>query len=601
MLSLLCPDGACSAERLDVFTFAQRQFPDATPQEAPALFGAVRARMRFPTLALEVERMRLDDAGIYASIGTLASKIERLDQPAQAVALLQVQGAIAMLGYMRAAGTSAETIRRHLTTLAALPLRDSGFDGGLVRWLTADVVRPAHGESVDEAAILVLTRSGTQPESTAWEWEGLRYRVDRPGSEGRRLGEMRNVLTANTFSAAAAVVRVADAIAAAATAGDPAAISASLTELEAVLAGSREVNGVAWAGESHSFGSMSGLTKEAASAFRKVRRGDRARIARATAPMLRAADVLAADALSALAYTLQLQDPRNPLTLSPELARRHNLYGLVGSPVSRLSPWAIPAAPSPGGGAWHVDGSLLGLDVGIPRLAARRLGRERSEFVPTMFPVTAEALRRGSAMTTVWTVSEYEREQLLQAWTRGELIVEGWRKTGRVDAAAATAGLAGTKLGLIRWSLARGTLPPRAFLRLEELARLGGWQAGFGSTWGAAPARLGRCFCLRFPRPGWEASGQTAEASAAAAALVEPALRVARELADRRLPSVLAPGVLGLLMTDLIEKASVVGPFDVHSVVTSLDRIPAERFDDFIAAVVARGPVVALTDDKGDR
>jgi hypothetical protein len=58
---------------------------------------------------------------------------------------------------------------------------------------------------------------------------------------------------------------------------------------------------------------------------------------------------------------------------------------------------------------------------------------------------------------------------------------------------------------------------------------------------------------------------------------------------------VLAPGVLALLVADIIDGASLAHPADVHGIADSIRRLPAVRFDDYIAAIAARGPLVAVS------
>ena len=57
-----------------------------------------------------------------------------------------------------------------------------------------------------------------------------------------------------------------------------------------------------------------------------------------------------------------------------------------------------------------------------------------------------------------------------------------------------------------------------------------------------------------------------------------------------------------LLTSDVIDAAVLPHPGDAHALIAAVAQIPAVRFDDYIAAAAARGPLVrAGADSKGDR
>ena len=81
--------------------------------------------------------------------------------------------------------------------------------------------------------------------------------------------------------------------------------------------------------------------------------------------------------------------------------------------------------------------------------------------------------------------------------------------------------------------------------------------------------------------------------------VLEPVLRTAIEIDRRHLPAALAPGVLALLVTDLSERSVLPHHSDLRAIADAVRRIPAHRFDDYIAAVVARGPVARVSASSG--
>ena len=107
---------------------------------------------------------------------------------------------------------------------------------------------------------------------------------------------------------------------------------------------------------------------------------------------------------------------------------------------------------------------------------------------------------------------------------------------------------------------------------------------------------LSPCLCLAPPSERWARLGLPRETSQAIEMTADPMRRVVEELLRRKMPVVLAPGVLRLLMSDLVENAAVPHPDDVTAVLDYLRAVPSSRFDDYIAAIAARGPLSPVED-----
>jgi hypothetical protein len=319
-------------------------------------------------------------------------------------------------------------------------------------------------------------------------------------------------------------------------------------------------------------------------------RQDRDRLHHAAGTLRRAADVVAADAAAALVYACALQDPHGPLGMSRELPRRHRLWIEPGS-AQRWTPWSIPVEQQRDGGGGHIGGALLGLDTGVPQLFARRLSTRRPEQEPNLGVPIADGLWRTAAAHAPWTVSDDDLAAVDEARHRGATIVEGWGREFD-ERMLDTAGIAGPRAGWLRWSAARGAVD-RDVLRLEDLVRLGSDGRPRRSRWGARQDPS-QCLCVGIPRVPGEMRGPRGHIEAEALSLAEPALRVARELRVRRVPAPLAPGVLMLFTAELIDHAVVPFPTDVQAVIGLVRAVPSTRFDDYVAAVAARGPLVPI-------
>ena len=371
VLAAICPD-VCREDRLGAFALVQREFPDPTLQTAPLLLAVARTRLRYPALALTVERMHLADATAYNVLGRLASGMEQLPQPAQAITVVQFQAALALLVRLRITGVSATAIGEHIAALASLPCT-GGFNGALVRWLTTSVMVTAEGQDADDVAIRALAGPAQNQESPVVEWEGLPYRIDPAATEEARIRAVRQKFTSNSLATAMDLLRIADSLAEAVAAGR---LDALMQSLDAIVAQSTDVGPVWWTGVSFTGQTLRDLPRDTASALRDVRPNDRRRTERSMQAVLSAADVVAADALVSLVYAVAIEDPESPLALSATLPRRHELYG-VGLAEKATSPWMLPVERAVDGKARHAAGSLLALDIGVTALTVRRMGLAR--------------------------------------------------------------------------------------------------------------------------------------------------------------------------------------------------------------------------------
>ena len=585
LLGLVCP-AACDRDRLGVVTLIQHEFPDPPATLPPQLFAVGRSRLRYPTLALEIERMRLGEASSYAALGSLASRIDDLDGAPRALALVQYQSAIVLLARLRAVGAPVAFVAEHLRALSALPVTRNGFEGGLVRWMVR-LFTVTKEESLNYAAARMLAGQEWLSAGPAFEWEGLTYRVDIAATETARIREALANFTANTLEDAAALLRLSDEMPNRVAAGETEAFVAAVGE---TLAAATDVTSVWWAGVPIQFESFSELAS-----IGRNRSFDKRAVERSVVSLRAAADLAGADALASLVYALALRNVEGELALSRELPRRHHL---VPAPLSgsRATAWAVPTERYPDRGTRYISGSLLAMDVGIPLLAARRLAASRPSTEPNMSPVLATGLLRTAVLTAPWTIRSEDLTTMQEAHARGTALVEKWTTNGNGSDHITEAGLAGARAGWLRWSARRGDRP-RHVDDLTGLVRLGGLQPVRRTSWGAAQSPTA-CLCEAIPALALHAQSRPRDPEAVATTFVEASIRVALELRQRDAPAALAPGVLMLVMSDVIDSALLPHPTDSRGLIAAVERIPSLRFDDYIAAVAARGPLVRIGDDS---
>jgi hypothetical protein len=500
-----------------------------------------------------------------------------------------MQSAIALLARLRELGAPVETIRERADALAALPVTRDGFDGGLVRWL-GQLFPTAADESIDDVAIRSLAGAAWQAPGNPVEWEGSRYRVDIAATEEARIHSIRERFSSNVLSAAATVLRIADGLPDAVSSGSVDAAVAALTE---TLNGTSDLGVVSWPGPPITIQSIRGVPQMAGNTLRKVRPSDRGRIERVMRSIRGAADAIAADALAALVYALAIQDPENPLMMSNELPRRHHLQpeGIGGN---RVSPWDLPVERVPDRGMRYISGSLLALRVGVPELAVRRMVAARPDEEPNMSVIVARELQRTAALAAPWSVKDEDLARIDAARGKGAAMGDGVRDASSLEHFMAQAGIAGPRAGWMRWKMARGE-SLAGMTTLEDVVRAGGLETRV-SSWGAG-APFAACLCLTLPVLSWEMQGMPRQPDAAAVNIAEPALRTAVELHQRKLPPALASGVLALLMTDLIERSALPQHSDVQGIGAAVRRLSPSMFEDYIAAVAARGPLVPVSEE----
>jgi hypothetical protein len=214
-------------------------------------------------------------------------------------------------------------------------------------------------------------------------------------------------------------------------------------------------------------------------------------------------------------------------------------------------------------------------------------------------PPLAAGLWRTAALATPWTVRPEDLAAIQDAHARGTRVVQKWAANGNGDGHAAEAGVTGARGGWIRWMSSRGDRHTPVD-DLTTIVHLGGLQPSPRSSWGAAQP-LNACLCHAIPVRSVQDVGYAGDHEAIATTFIEAVIRVTLELQKRSAPAALAPGVLMLVISDVIESALLAHPTDVRGLIAAVEGIPTTRFDDYIAAIAARGPLVPVEDPGSSR
>lgn len=290
------------------------------------------------------------------------------------------------------------------------------------------------------------------------------------------------------------------------------------------------------------------------------------------------------EALTSIVYAVHLGEPDGPALRGADPARRHAFLP---------DPWALPSEVSGPGVAWHVQGSLLGLETALARLSLHQLD---ADALPDRAPVL-DALQRRRLAVAAGLANALEMRDADQA-ALAFAVASGRRRARRLgpgspdlQAAARDAGLDPWRARALEWLVDHDQASLPRFFSLGELAYLGESTGGRWDAWGAAnPTLSGLRLRLGPARPLDDRTGRPPEA-ALAEGFVDLGLRVAVHLAERGLPANLAPALVSTLLPDLFAEARPIAPDDRLALDAWARAQQAERLDDAVASLVGRGPL----------
>ena len=550
------------------WNFGQRVFAGLVPAAQPHALVALRGFTRFQTLLLTLERMGFTDPADYGAAVRHAQRLSEIGDREVAVASLrQFQGALAILERVRfSRAISPDTARRLVSALTRVPVAESGeYLGGIAMWLDAHLLpalapvsarrAAAAGTVVCVESTLLAAMAGVsdRPASPEVEWEGLRYRVDVGGAELARMVRIRQKQ------------------------GGPGldAVLTSVLEPVRLVEARKSAPGAAEAG-------------------------------RAALPALRAGDARLAGVLTSIAYAPHLGDPDGPELLAGDPAERHS-FGFEEriAQIRELNPWRIPQRIYGEAGGWRLTGSLLGLDVGLARLAVRRLETDGLPPPQTGRCRSRSALAAAVVLSNPFDVSDAERDRLATAVRQGRArLAEVMARPSALPGLARAARVNEWWRESLTWAQAHEPDRVPEYFSLADLVRVGKAQAAPGpapDAWGAAWLETEGCLCLRYPPPGLrELLAGRMGTSLVAEQFADLPLRVAEVLADLGLPAQLARFVMALAAQDVLDAYEPAYIDDWSALTAAVRRLSAGRFVDYVSALTSGGPLVPDDRERTD-
>jgi len=303
-----------------------------------------------------------------------------------------------------------------------------------------------------------------------------------------------------------------------------------------------------------------------------------------------------------IVYALHVGDPSGAVDLAPDLARRHR-FAMRDRLVQDRGggTWTLPRERVGDGIAWHVEGSLLGLEHALAGLSLRFLVGQEMPTAPRLNQAERKTLALGVALMNPSALSERERDAMVAAQTRGrERLGDGARLAAELDALCDEVGWSEWRRESLRWAIAHDPAGLPGLLTVADHFWAGRTAADVPVSalagWGPATTPVDGDLRLAWPdpRPWEELAGRSANGQLSTR-FVDLVLRIAELLVQYKLPASLAPAILAPALADLIHEAPLGHADDWDAMGAYVGAVPDDRLLDYIASLSAGGPLTPAT------
>ena len=589
------------AERLDTIAFGQRVMGGAPDAALPDVLMALRGFMQFRMLMLTLDRMGVADPALFAAAARRARSIGAFGPDRAFFVLAQFQPSLALVARMHAA-RSLDGPRAHqlVRDLVAIEPAHEGYRGAVARWLDQSLLAalPAATDVSDEMRLLqaLAGRHEHPGPARTIEFEDRTYRVDLPGAELRRLTEVRRRQGGHDLSDVLAFARAVRHLAllnpTTATVADVRGAAEMLQRTGAVF----KPDKIAPPGVERTRDPRAVLAKTLKDLGRIAKPQDVQKAPEAAGPLYELSDALLARTLMACTYALAIGDAGGTVLLAADPSRRHD-FGLLDADEERRrrTPWLLPAEQLDAGVPWHVLGSALALDVGLSRLALRRVSGDKAVEHPEAVNATDQrTFMRSLALLDPTALVDAERDEIAAAIARGRARVAAADAAALETIAREIHPLAvdGLRRRALRWTLANAPAHLGQWLSMAELAALGTPSAPL-HPWGMSGLVVGACLCttLHTDMPWHILAGQTS-LGMLPANVADLNLRVLEISAGMKIPAALGKPILAAALQAFLDEANPSDGDDWMTLVRTAQRLTREDIEDYMAALTANGTLV---------
>lgn len=587
----------------ETILFGNRVFANASDRELPDQLVAIRGRRFYPAVMMAVEQAGITNSRTYARLARHAELVGRVDDPARAImASQQFQGALALaIGTIRAQSVTLAAGETLLESLAATPLVDERYHGGVAAWLARvwlPAVRPdspatrSRTGAIEEAAAVALAGRATAT-GTSILWEGLRYVVDFSGMTKRRLDAVRAREAGLTLDDVLEFERIVT------------GLQQPAIDLARVGQYGRDLTGLAprliAAKPAEEFGEDAVDVRDTIeTAVRDIERIKApADLARALAIGQRLSiglDFLTGHVLAAWVYAPHVGEADGPAIVGGDPSLRHQFGVRVAGKVRSTARWTVSRF---GTQELGVSGSLLGLEATLAKWSLRRLTTDDLPSGPMIGGNDMASFMLTVALSDGRRLTDQARDRITAAITAGTSAVErAGQDPEALDALAVKAVMSPWSRQVISWlvTTAPGEIPAK--FSVAELARIGDLVPSSVHDWGTA-SLLSGCLCIQMPAGripelvvGRAADGLIATQSA------DIMLRIAWLLADLKLPASLASPVMAYAMRDFLDRVKPFHMADFEAFARQARAIDRRAIEDYLGAIAAVGPLRPVSQER---
>jgi hypothetical protein len=303
-----------------------------------------------------------------------------------------------------------------------------------------------------------------------------------------------------------------------------------------------------------------------------------------------------ANALLALIYAPALGDPEGPALLGGDIAQRHN-FGLVGPAGMRrdFMAWALPREQVGDGTPWHVEGSILGLDIALARLSLRRIADNDMPVAPTINLNDQLTFARTVMTLNPRALTDGDRDRLVAAIARGrQRVAAAGANLAAIQALAAEARLPAFVRQTLPWTITRMPDAGSSLFGLRDFMWLGTPDVPRAALdqWGIYSETLANRLKTEMPPPApWDSFGGRADSGLVATQTPDLVLRLAEETARMKLPAQVIPGLLTFAAMDFWHDVDSRFPDDWPAMTRQALALSSSRVEDYVAALAGNGPL----------
>jgi hypothetical protein len=327
---------------------------------------------------------------------------------------------------------------------------------------------------------------------------------------------------------------------------------------------------------------------------------DQSKVPRTVAPLAGLVDYLLGETIVAMSYAPHLGDPRDLLGPETDESHRHN-FGLTskpGAPAVAGRAWQRPNVDTAAKDGRALAGSLFGLDLTLSRKRLRRLALDGLPHPPRINANDSAALVDALALINPRTLTSDDLASIAQSIASGRDLVRAATDAPSLDRLAAQVSMSENRRELLGWMLQQEPARVATLFSTSEMFWLGLNDRRLErlDSWGTSFEPQSGCYCLRFPTAGtWDRVAGRLGGRLLGAAVPDLTLRVAEHLAALKVPVALLPGVMTMATQDFIDGATPIYDDDWLGIVGHAGQVPQETVQDYVAALVAAGPVRPAT------